>query len=80
VDRRQRRQATNQATNQATKKGRDEMMSGLASRISAERSRANWGTTGTIGFALKVIGIGLGAGVGLVCCQFLIDALFSSMR
>jgi hypothetical protein len=56
------------------------MMSGLVGRISDERSRANWGALGTAGFAMKVIGIGLGAGLGLICCQFLIDAVFRSIR
>jgi hypothetical protein len=56
------------------------MMSGLVSRISDERSRANWGALGTAGFAIKVIGLGLCAGLGLVFCQFLIDAFFRTIR
>jgi hypothetical protein len=56
------------------------MMSGLVSRISDERSRANWGTLGTAGFAIKVIGIGLCAGIGLLGCQFLIDAFSKTLR
>jgi hypothetical protein len=56
------------------------MMSGLVSRISDERSRASWGTLGTAGFAIKVIGIGLCAGIGLLGCQFLIDAFFRTLR
>jgi hypothetical protein len=56
------------------------MMSGLVSRISDERSRANWGPLGTASFAIKVIGIGLCAGLGLIVCQFLIDAFFRTIH
>lgn len=56
------------------------MMSGLVSRISDERSRASWGALETAGFAIKVVGLGLCAGLGLVFCQFPIDAFFRTIR
>ena len=35
---------------------------------------------GSAGFAVKVVGVGLLAGVLLVVCQFLIDAWFRATR
>ena len=55
-------------------------MSGIATRIGERRGRTNWGTTGTAGFAMKMVGIGLCAGLGLCCCQFLIETFFQAIR
>jgi hypothetical protein len=51
------------------------MMSALARRLESDRRIA-----GGAGFAAKMIGIGLGAGLLLVVCQFLIDAWFRAIR
>jgi hypothetical protein len=62
------------------------MMSGLASRIvgrggvAANDSAIGGATSGTLGFAAKMIGIGLCAGIALCCCQFLIDTFFRTIR
>jgi hypothetical protein len=50
------------------------MMSVLARRASAGRSSRG------MGFAAKMIGIGLAAGVVLAYCQFLIDACFRGIH
>jgi hypothetical protein len=52
-------------------------MSTLARRI-GERRLA--GGAGFAAFTAKVLGIGLGAGILLVVCQFLIDAWFRAIR
>jgi hypothetical protein len=49
-------------------------MSALVKRMQGVRAR------GTLGFALKVIGIGLFAGLVLTYCNALIDACFSGLR
>jgi hypothetical protein len=51
------------------------MMSVLARRLESDRRLA-----GSAGFAAKMIGIGVGAGLLLVVCQFLIDAWFRAIR
>jgi hypothetical protein len=51
------------------------MMSVLARRLESDRRLA-----GSAGFAAKMVGIGLGAGLILVVCQFLIDAWFRAIR
>jgi hypothetical protein len=51
------------------------MMSALARRLESDRRIA-----GSAGFAAKMVGIGFGAGLLLVVCQFLIDALFRALR
>ncbi|HVZ88576.1 MAG TPA: hypothetical protein VHG72_16510 [Polyangia bacterium] len=52
-------------------------MSTLARRI-GERRLA--GGAGVAAFAAKVVGVGLGAGLLLVVCQFVIDAWFRAIR
>jgi len=37
-------------------------------------------SSGVVRFAVKMIGIGLCAGLALCCCQFLIDTFFRSIR
>jgi hypothetical protein len=50
---------------------------GLARRTSV----ASGGHAGeSLGFAAKMVGIGLCAGLALVSCQFLIDALFHTLH
>jgi hypothetical protein len=63
------------------------MMSVLArrfggGRFGAGRFGANRlaGGAGFAGFAVKMVGIGLVAGLLLVVCQFLIDAWFRAIR
>jgi hypothetical protein len=59
------------------------MMSVLARRLGVERlgvDRRLAGSAGFAGFAVKMVGIGLLAGVLLVVCQFLIDAWFRAIR
>jgi hypothetical protein len=51
------------------------MMSALARRLESDRRLA-----GSAGFAAKMVGIGLGAGLILVVCQFLIDSWFRAIR
>lgn len=51
---------------------------GLARRTSA--TTGGDGAGETLGFAAKMVGIGLCAGLALVSCQFLIDALFHGTR
>jgi hypothetical protein len=51
------------------------MMSVLARRLESDRR-----LVGSAGFAAKMVGIGLGAGLILVVCQFLIDAWFRAIR
>lgn len=51
------------------------MMSALARRLGSDRRLA-----GSAGFAAKMVGIGLGAGLLLVVCQFLIDTWFRAIR
>ena len=53
------------------------MMSVLARRFGGYRLA---GGAGWAGFAVKMVGIGLLAGVLLVVCQFLIDAWFRAIR
>ena len=50
------------------------MMAGLARRLHDKRAM------GAMGFAAKVIGIGIGAGLILVYCQFLLDACFRGLH
>ena len=53
------------------------MMSVLARRFGGVR----WaGGAGFAGFAVRMVGIGLLAGLLLVVCQFLIDAWFRAIR
>jgi hypothetical protein len=54
------------------------MMSALARRFGGRLG--DRGVMGGAGFAAKVIGVGLLAGVLLVVCQFLIDAWFRAVR
>jgi hypothetical protein len=49
-------------------------MAGLVKQI-RERGAAE-----TVGFAFKVIGIGLFAGLTMTYCQFLIDACFKGLH
>ena len=49
-------------------------MAGLARRVEPHRP------SGALKFALKVIGIGLVAGLTLVYCQFLLDACFRGLH
>ena len=49
-------------------------MSVLARRFGGDR------LMGSAGFAVKMVGIGLVAGLLLVVCQFLIDAWFRAVR
>lgn len=54
------------------------MMSALARRfeqVASDRRLAR-----SAGFAAKMVGIGLGAGLLLVVCQFLIDDWFRAIR
>jgi hypothetical protein len=53
------------------------MMSGLARRFGGDRLT---GGAGLAGFAVKMVGLGLLAGLLLVVCQFLIDAWFRAIR
>ena len=54
------------------------MMSVLARRL--ERWESDKRLAHGAGFAAKMIGVGLGAGLLLVVCQFLIDAWFRALR
>jgi hypothetical protein len=49
-------------------------MSILARRLGSDR------LAGGAGFAVKMVGVGLFAGLLLVVCQFLIDAWFRAIR
>jgi hypothetical protein len=51
-----------------------QMMGGLARRLHLGRPGP------ALGFAVKVIGIGLFAGLTLVYCQFLLDACFRGLH
>jgi hypothetical protein len=53
------------------------MMSVLARRFGGVRLM---GGGGVAGFAVRMVGIGLLAGLLLVVCQFLIDAWFRAIR
>ena len=62
---------------------------GLARRMStggdgvtvAGGSTGDGGVTGeSLGFAAKMVGIGLCAGLALVSCQFVIEACFRALR
>jgi hypothetical protein len=59
-------------------------MSAMVKRFQAPRASGTWTTgiraKGTLGFAAKVIGIGLFAGLVLTYCNALIDACFSGLR
>jgi hypothetical protein len=55
------------------------MMAGLAKRFHMGREGAGSGS-GVWGFAAKVIGIGLVAGLMLVYCQVLLDACFRGLH
>ena len=55
------------------------MMSVLARRFGGGRF-GNQRLAGSAGFAVKMVGIGLFAGLLLVVCQFLIDAWFRAIR
>ena len=52
------------------------MMALLARRFGSDRLAG----AGFAGFAVKMVGIGLFAGLLLVVCQFLIDAWFRAIR
>ena len=54
------------------------MMSALARRV--EQWESDRRLARSAGFAAKMVGIGLGAGLLLVVCQFLIDAWFRAIR
>jgi hypothetical protein len=54
------------------------MMSALARRFESVESDRR--LAGSAGFAAKMVGIGIGAGLLLVVCQFLIDAWFRAIR
>jgi hypothetical protein len=64
------------------------MMSVLARRLEGDREgiglrvdrRVDRWSLGGAGFAVKVVSIGLFAGLLLVVCQFLIDAWFRAIR
>ena len=56
------------------------MMSVLARRLGSGRFAAERRFAGSAGFAVKMVGIGLFAGLLLVVCQFLIDAWFRAIR
>ena len=60
------------------------MMSVLARRLGSDRFgdglRVDRRLMGSAGFAVKMVGIGLFAGLLLVVCQFLIDAWFRAIR
>ena len=56
------------------------MMSGVARRIGGDRVGINRRLVGSAGFAARMLGVGLLAGVLLVVCQFLIDAWFRAIR
>ena len=65
------------------------MTGGLARRMSTGRggvtvaggSTGGSGVTGeSLGFAAKMVGIGLCAGLALVSCQFAIEACFHALR
>ncbi len=55
---------------------------GLARRTSERTVGGSVGgiTGESLGFAAKMVGVGLCAGLALVTCQFLIDALFHAAR
>jgi hypothetical protein len=56
------------------------MMSVLARRFGGDRMGVDRRLVGSAGFAVKMVGIGLFAGLLLVVCQFLIDAWFRAIR
>jgi hypothetical protein len=56
------------------------MMSVLARRFGGDRLGIDRRLVGSAGFAVKMVGIGLFAGLLLVVCQFLIDAWFRAIR
>ncbi len=56
------------------------MMSVLARRFGGDRFGVDRRLAGSAGFAVKMVGIGLFAGLLLVVCQFLIDAWFRAIR
>ncbi|HEX3901261.1 MAG TPA: hypothetical protein VH853_00320 [Polyangia bacterium] len=56
------------------------MMSVLARRFGSGRLGVDRRLAGSAGFAAKMVGIGLFAGLLLVVCQFLIDAWFRAIR
>jgi hypothetical protein len=55
------------------------MMAGLAKRFQLGRAGSGSGSSAW-GFAAKVIGIGLCAGLMLVYCQVLLDACFRGLH
>ena len=55
-------------------------MSVLARRIGGDRFGIDRRLVGSAGFAVKVVGVGVLAGLLLVVCQFLIDAWFRAIR
>jgi hypothetical protein len=56
------------------------MMSVLARRFGGGRLEVERRLEGSAGFAAKMVGIGLFAGLLLVVCQFVIDAWFRAIR
>ena len=56
----------------------DPMMSVLSRRL--EQWESDRRLAGSAGFVAKMVGIGLGAGLLLVVCEFLIDAWFRAIR
>ena len=57
-----------------------ETMSVLARRFGGDRLGMDRRLMGSAGFAVKMVSIGLVAGLLLVICQFLIDAWFRAIR
>ena len=55
-------------------------MSVLARRLGGDRAGLDRRLMGGAGFAVKMVTIGLVAGLLLVVCQFLIDAWFRAIR
>jgi hypothetical protein len=76
--------ATDQALGSSGIKGEGEfmMMSGLLRQIrySEPQSRIRSGLGDGAGFALKVIGVGVFAGLMLTYCNVLLDACLSGIR
>jgi hypothetical protein len=56
------------------KEGTNMTVHGLVKQLRTRRSGQ------TVGFAVKVIGIGLFAGLTMTYCQYLIDACFKGLR
>ena len=54
-------------------------MSTLARRLGSGRL-SDHRLAGSAGFAAKMVGVGLGAGILLVVCQFIIEAWFRAIR